>query len=182
MDWVTGTITAEGGAAADFRLPSAEVARPGAERRARAAARAKLRAALAVLPLGGGRTLDADEIERALGQARDAAVEYQSNGGAVVRLEMSFGAWSRPPDGGGPTEPAVVLAVRSMALKAAPAVVVGEKAVFVAAARYRSGVPPADVHALRARSDGKGRLVLEGEAGRDLAGASVLIYVEEVLR
>src|SRR5436190_13773130 len=38
IDWAEGTLTATGGAAADLRMPSADVARPGAVRRARAAA------------------------------------------------------------------------------------------------------------------------------------------------
>src|SRR5262245_46137586 len=53
IDWSEGTLTASGGAAADLRMPSAELARPGAVRRARSVALAKLRAALAELPLGG---------------------------------------------------------------------------------------------------------------------------------
>jgi hypothetical protein len=35
IDWGEGTVTAQGGAAADLRMPSAELARPGAQRRAR---------------------------------------------------------------------------------------------------------------------------------------------------
>ncbi|MBC8133828.1 MAG: hypothetical protein H7X95_12660, partial [Deltaproteobacteria bacterium] len=46
VDWRRGTIEVTGGAAADHRMPSAEVARPGAERRARTAARARLSEAL----------------------------------------------------------------------------------------------------------------------------------------
>ena len=46
IDWSAGTITAQAGAAADIRMPGPDAARPGAERRARAAAEEKLRAAL----------------------------------------------------------------------------------------------------------------------------------------
>src|SRR5580704_8494322 len=52
VDWRAGTLSATGGAAADLRMPSVDLARPGAERRARAAAIGKLRGALAALPLG----------------------------------------------------------------------------------------------------------------------------------
>src|SRR5206468_8800946 len=86
IDWGEGTLTAQGGAAADLRMPSAEVARPGSLRRARAAALGKLRAALVELPLGGGRSLTPDAIDRALGRARTVGVDYQSNGGAVARV------------------------------------------------------------------------------------------------
>ncbi len=93
IDWTAGTLGASGGAAADLRMPSVDLARPGALRRARATALARLRAALESLPLGSGRKLDAPRVERALGRARTADVQYQSNGGAVVRLEVSFADW-----------------------------------------------------------------------------------------
>src|SRR5262245_17940136 len=54
VDWEAGTVTASAGAAADLRMPSVDLARPGAQRRAHAGAVAKLRAALASLPLGSG--------------------------------------------------------------------------------------------------------------------------------
>src|SRR5262245_45517312 len=47
VDWEAGTIAATAGAAADLRMPSVDLSRPGAQRRAQAAAVAKLRAALA---------------------------------------------------------------------------------------------------------------------------------------
>ncbi|MES1204939.1 MAG: hypothetical protein ABUS79_03290, partial [Pseudomonadota bacterium] len=59
IDWRRGVVAATGGAAPDHRMPSAEVARPGAERRAQAAARARLAEVLRALPLGVGRRLDA---------------------------------------------------------------------------------------------------------------------------
>ena len=61
VDWMAGTLATGGGAAADLRMPSVDLARPGAERRARAVAEAKLRAALAALPLGGGQSLKGPE-------------------------------------------------------------------------------------------------------------------------
>ena len=66
IDWGAGTISAKGGAAADLRMPTAEIARPGAERRARAAALAKLKASLLTLPLRPGGKLSAAELEAAL--------------------------------------------------------------------------------------------------------------------
>src|SRR5215471_14191788 len=65
IDWADGTLASSGGAAADLRMPGAELARPGAVRRAREVALTKLRAALVDLPLGGGRTLAPPAIERA---------------------------------------------------------------------------------------------------------------------
>ena len=77
-------------------MPSADAARPGAERRARAAARARLAEVLRTLPLGGGRHLDEAGITRAVEHARAVSVDYQSNGGALVRMEVRFGAWTDP--------------------------------------------------------------------------------------
>src|SRR5262245_34643552 len=42
IDWAAGTLTAPGGAASDLRMPSADVARAGAVRRAEAVARVQL--------------------------------------------------------------------------------------------------------------------------------------------
>ncbi len=103
IDWGEGTVTARAGAAGDVRMPSADLARPGAERRARAAALGQLKDALATLPLGGGRTLPADAVDRALGRAETLDVQYQTNGGAVVRMRAHFGDWLPAPAPGGPT-------------------------------------------------------------------------------
>src|SRR5262245_33219271 len=65
VDWEAGTVSATGGAAADLRMPSVDLSRPGAQRRAHAAAVAKLRAALTTLPLGSGNKLTGPEIDRA---------------------------------------------------------------------------------------------------------------------
>ena len=89
VDWRRGKLTAHGAAAGDWRTPSAEIARAGAERRARSAGRARLMEALRALPLGGGRHLEAAAVERAVGRARTAGVEYQSNGGVDLKLEIS---------------------------------------------------------------------------------------------
>ena len=97
IDWSAGTLTASGGAAADLRMPSADVARAGAVRRAEAAARARLEGALGALPGGGGRKLDAALVTRALARARVTDTDYQSNGGALVRVTARFVDWLEPP-------------------------------------------------------------------------------------
>jgi hypothetical protein len=180
VDWEAGTITASGGAAADLRMPSVDLSRPGAQRRAHAAALAKLKAALGSLPLGSGNKLTGPEIERALGRARDVDVQYQSNGGAIVRAEIRFGDWLETP--GAPDGFAV--AVASMHLGAAPTARVGKRDVRVGAAVYRV----ADGKGVKNVADGKvdkdGRLVLAGDAQLPdrLARGQVIIYVAKPQR
>src|SRR3954447_10695558 len=53
VDWRAGTLSATGGAAADIRMPSVDTARPGAVRRATAAAAAQMGSALTGLSPGG---------------------------------------------------------------------------------------------------------------------------------
>ncbi len=207
IDWAEGTVTARGGAAADLRMPSADLARPGAERRARAVAAARLKDALAGLPLGPGRALSVEAVEQALGHAQVVDVEYQSNGGAVVRLRARFGDWlaAEPPSG-----PA--LSVSEARLAAAPALRMapgksggrsaGKKGskegreddddaeIVTGAARYRIGAPPAGTRAIAVRIDHEGRWLLHREKGEKvdkdlaekLAGAAIVIYVQKVLR
>src|SRR5262245_35533129 len=127
VDWEAGTIVASAGAAADLRMPSVDLSRPGAQRRAQAAAAAKLRAALAGLPLGSGNKLSNAEIDRAVGRARPVDVQYQSNGGAIVRSELRFGDWLDPPS----SPDAVSIAITSGRLAAAPAARVGKRDVRV---------------------------------------------------
>ncbi len=180
VDWGRGTLRASGGAAADLRMPSVDVARPGAERRARATALAKLRDALAKLPLGGGRRLGGAAIERALGRARTLDTEYQSNGGAIVRLEIRFADWI---DGTAlPSE--VTLAVPETRLAAAPEIQRGGRLVAIGAATYHFGPPPPTARVLPARLDAAGRLVIEGAGELDakLAASVALIYVRKLLR
>ena len=90
VDWSTGTVTASAGAAADMRMPSPDAARPGAERRARAAAIEKLRVALRALPLRGNERLSEKQVEAALGRASTTRSEYQSNGGVVLGVGVKF--------------------------------------------------------------------------------------------
>ncbi len=177
VDWSAGTLAATAGAAADLRMPSVDLARPGAVRRARATALGRLRAALESLPLGGGRKLDAARIERALGRARTADVQYQSNGGAVVRLEVSFADWLEEP-----SSPKVSLSVPSAHLAAAPAARVGKHEVTLGAALYKMG--PAPAGARPAKADHAGRLTVEGDSelvGKLARGVAV-IYVGKVLK
>jgi hypothetical protein len=179
VDWRAGTLSASGGAAADLRMPSVDLARPGSERRARAAATAKLRTALGTLPAGGGHKLDPDRIDRALNKARTTDVQYQSNGGAVIRMEVGFADWLEDP--GAPT---TALTVRETHLVAAPRAVVGGQEISLGAATYRVGPPPADAGARAARLDHAGRLVIDGGAdlAAKLARGVALIYVQKVLR
>jgi len=177
IDWQAGTLGATAGAAADLRMPSVDLARPGAERRAHAAALAKLRSALAALPLGGGRTLDAAGIDRALGRARVVDTQYQSNGGAVVRLEVRFADWI------GRSEPAAVtLTASAMPLAAAPVARVGGREISLGAATFHLGAAPPGSHAVAARTDHAGRLVIEGggQLAAKLADAVALIYLQKV--
>jgi hypothetical protein len=158
-------------------MPSVDLARPGALRRANASATAKLRAALADLPLGDGRRLAAAEIDRALGRVRTTDVQYQSNGGAVVRVELKFGDWLETPS------PPVVatLAVPSIRFGASPMAKIGGQEVRVGAAVYRLGT---DKSALGAQVDKAGRLVLAGDTQlRDkLARGLAVIYVHKLPR
>ena len=193
IDWGAGTITAKGGAAADLRMPTADIARPGAERRARAAALVKLKASLQALPLHPGAKLSAAELEAALGRAHPASVDYQSNGGVLLTMSLAFGDIVPPkekapppsPDAG--VEPArkapeQALAVASMPFALAPRVVAGEREAALSWAVYRTGAPPAGVDAIAVKADAKGRLVLprgEAKALQKLAGAPVVIYVQK---
>jgi len=178
VDWEAGTVTATGGAAADLRMPSADLARPGAERRARTAALARLDKALAELPLGEGRKLAREDVQRAIARARTVGVEYQSNGGAVVRLQVGFGDWLAAAPADGPA-----LAVAEMRLAAAPKLKVGKQEITVGTARYRLGHAPADTAAIAAKVDRHGPLAVVNatDSTEKLAGAAIVIYVRKVL-
>ena len=193
VDWGAGTISARGGAAADLRMPTADIARPGAERRARAAAVAKLRAALLALPLRPGGKLTEKELEAALGRAHPEGVDYQSNGGVLLTMSLAFGDIVPPreapakkgPDAGvEPTRkaPEQALAVASMPFELAPRVVAGDKEAALSWAIYRTGAAPAGVDAIAVKRDQSGRLVLpkgEAKALQKLAGAPVVIYLQK---
>jgi len=181
IDWAAGTVVASGGAAADLRMPSVDLARPGAQRRAQAGAVAKLRAALADLPLGAGKKLTAPEIDRAIGRSRAADVQYQSNGGAIARMELRFGDWLEPPNA---AEVCMAVAVPSMRLGAAPTARIAGRDVRVAAAHYAMKDAGMVKNVVDARVDKEGRVVLEGDAklADRLARCVVLIYVAKVQR
>jgi len=166
VDWTTGTITAQAGAAADIRMPDPTAARPGAERRARAAAAEKLR--VAARALGQGKTADDKSV---LAKATVSRTEYQSNGGVVLWLSLRFSDLV-------PGKPApIALRVASMPFAFAPVVAGAGKTATLGYATYRpaSGCPK---DAVAARSGGDGKLALaDGKLVDSLAGAAVVIYL-----
>jgi hypothetical protein len=203
VNWRRGIVAATAGAAPDHRTPSAEVARAGAERRARASARARIGEALRKLPLGGGRKLDELAVTRAIERARVAELEYQSNGGVMVTMEVAFGTWAasasasaseKPsrPDGGsadddGAAPPSrgapTALSLSEGRLGAAPVVVVGGREVEPSAVRYATGAPPpGGPRPAKAKLDKKGRLIIEAGAPGEFAARPLLIYVHKILR
>ena len=203
VDWSAGTVTASAGAAADMRMPSPDAARPGAERRARAAAVEKLRAALRVLPVRGKERLGEKQVDAALARASTTRIEYQSNGGVVLWVQVRFedlveNASTTPFGGFGTDSPphqpprtsrapvaatgSVVLAVGAMPLELAPSLLADGKEIVLGRVRYHQGPAPAD--AIGVRRDDKGRLVLPkgSESALDqLAGGPVVIYLQKVL-
>jgi len=190
VDWRHGTVTARGGAAADWRMPSADVARAGAERRARSEGRTPLVETLRNLPLGGGRKLDEAGIERAVERARTQHVDYQSNGGVTLELVIGFGDWDEPAGAGtaaaatASETPPLALRLGEGSLAAEPRLLIGETEVALGPVSYASaGDLAADVRPLAVRADKKGRLV--GDAKLDPAGLAhrrAVIYVQKILR
>ena len=182
VDWRRGLVSATAGAAPDHRMPSADVARSGAERRAAATARGRIGEALRKLPLGSGRRLDDQAVKRALERARFGSVDYQSDGGAIVTLEVPFGSWDPPSSS--PADPTpVALLVSEAHLAAAPIVLVGTREVSPGPVRYSNGAAPTGPgRPLKARPDKKGRFVVEAAGAPDFAGQPLLIYVHKVLR
>jgi hypothetical protein len=167
-----------------MRMPSPAAARPGAERRARAAALDKLRAALRALPLRGKQRLGEKQVEAALGHASTTRIEYQSNGGVVLWVGVRFTdlVASATTTSTSTTTGLVALAVGAMPLELAPLLVAGAKEIVLGHARYHQGPPPAG--AISVRRDDKGRLLLPSgsETTLDqLAGGPVVIYLQRVL-
>jgi hypothetical protein len=168
IDWSAGVVTAQAGSAADIRMPGPDSARPGAERRARAAAESKLQSAL--------REVGLDKLTKdktALDRAEISTVEYQSNGGVVLWLSVRF--LDLLPANAAPR----ALKVATMPFEIAPTLVAGGKEARVASATYRpSSLCPKD--AIPVRRDDKGRLVLPASEPIDsLAGSAVVIYLEK---
>jgi len=171
VDWSTGAITAQAGAAADLRMPGPNAARPGAERRARAAAEAKLQAALRELGLAN-QSKDKPGVDR----ATVSRIEYQSNGGVVLWLTIRFADVAAAKAAPKP------LKIPTMPFEIAPTLVAGGKEARVASATYLPCPTPSSCpkDAIPARRDEKGRLVLSMPAteGLDsLAGSAVVIYL-----
>jgi hypothetical protein len=124
VDWATGRLSVRAAAAADLRLPSADIARVAAERAARARARAELTAAARALPWAGGGTLGAHaDADAAAGRALNAALEalvveetrLQSDGSVVLRAQVSLDALAGLPAAAAP--PSVVLDGRAQGVR-----------------------------------------------------------------
>jgi hypothetical protein len=169
VDWRAGTVTAQGGAAADLRMPNPNAARPGAERRARKAAEEKLRAALR--EMASGRQVD----DKLLARASLSRIEYQSNGGVVLWLSLAFAdiASAKPSD--------LALRVASMPFVLAPLIAAEGRTAAVGVATYRPAAESSK-SAIRVERDARGRLVLPSahvQAFDSLAGAAVVIYLEK---
>jgi hypothetical protein len=169
VDWTAGTITAQAGCAADIRMPGPNAARPGAERRARAAAEEKLRAA--VRALGVGKNPDDGTATR---NATTSRIEYQSDGGVVLWLGLRFS------DIVPAKEASVALKIAIMPFEFAPTIAAEGKEIRVGSSIYRpASLAPKD--AVSVRRDDKGRLVLPATHASSidsLAGAAVVIYLE----
>lgn len=168
VDWSAGTLTAQAGAAADLRMPGPNSARPGAERRARALAEERLRAALSVI--AHGKKLDE---KQAVARATVGRIEYQSDGGVVLWLVLRFSDVV-------PAKPATMaLRVARMPFELAPVIAGAGAPIELGFATYRAATE-SPREAVRAEVDGKGRLRLPASAGGadSLAGAAVVIYLE----
>jgi len=170
VDWSAGTITAQAGSAADIRMPGPNAARPGAERRARAAAEEKLRAA--IRELGQGKRL---EDKSALTQTAISRIEYQSNGGVVLWLTVRFS------DLVAAKLAAVSFRVATMPFVFAPTISALGRTVVLGVATYQpASACPKD--AKPARADSAGRLALpdaDAKLVESLAGQAVVIYLEK---
>ena len=131
------------------------------------------------MPLGAGAKLTNPEIDRAVGRARAVDVQYQSNGGAIVRMEVRFGDWLETPG----AADGFAVAVPSMHLSAAPTARIGKRDVRVGAAVYRVADKAAK-NAADGKVDKDGRIVLSGDAQLPdrLARGQVIIYVGKLQR
>jgi len=100
IDWTRGLVTAVGAAPGDIRSPSPELARVGAERRARAQAHERLLAAARALRLddrlvGAWADADAAVAERlaaAVARALDLNMDYGSDGSVVLTAGLPLEA------------------------------------------------------------------------------------------
>lgn len=100
IDWTRGLVIAVGAAPGDIRAPSPDLARVGAERRARAQAQQRLLAAARALRLEErlvGEHADADaavaeRLAAAAARALDLAVDYGSDGSVVLTAGLPLEA------------------------------------------------------------------------------------------
>jgi hypothetical protein len=100
IDWTRGVITAVGAAPGDIRAPSPELARVGAERRARAQAHERLLAAARALRLDDrlvGAWADTDaavaaRLAEVVARALDLALDYGSDGSVVLTAGLPLEA------------------------------------------------------------------------------------------
>ena len=136
LDWTRGLLIARGAAAGDLRAPSPNVARLGAERSARDAARGRLREVAARTPLAGGGTVAqalkkdpaaAARLDRALEEIIDLDVDLGTDGSVVLRAALPLEAVraaihgpSRMPVGA-PADAPTALVVTGARLPAGPA-------------------------------------------------------------
>jgi hypothetical protein len=200
VDWERGLLRVRAGAAPDLRMPGPDAARADAQRRATDRARGMLKEALGDLPLGSGRKLSRSTIEAAVGRSRTLSVDYQSNGGVLLEIELAFADLDPPKPGARPPagsdkdkdkdkdkkkpeelDGGLVLAVASMPLEARVTLLF-RKEELTTGALYRLGEPPKASSAVRARRDRSGRLILPAGTLPPSPQSPVIIYVRSLAK
>ena len=136
LDWTRGLLVARGAAAGDLRAPSPNVARLGAERGARDAARTRLRDLAMRTPLAGGGTVGqalkkdaaaASRLDRALEATIDLDVDLGTDGSVVLRTALPLEAvraalhGPSPMPVGAPADAPTALVVTGARLPGGPA-------------------------------------------------------------
>jgi hypothetical protein len=124
VDWSTGELSTSAAAVADLHAPTVELARIGAERRARERAVAALLDAARALPVAGGKSLGdamtkddalAARVADAVARTRDVAIAYGSDGSTratvAAPLEGLRAALRGVASGGGPADGPTALVV-----------------------------------------------------------------------
>lgn len=181
VDWTRGMIVARAAAAADLRARSPQVARVGAERRARARAREALRRRAGKLRLAdGGRAGRAlarrrarDVLHRALQHSLDVGVDYGSDGSVVMREGLPLEAvraavWRAPAPPPGAPGSVTAVVVDAGGVLHRPRLGI---ALSAGSVRYRGPV----VYRYGSAGDGRlGARVLRARARRLSHGALVL--------
>lgn len=177
VDWGTGLVTARALGVADRHAPSPASAREPARRVAEDAARVKLAAEVATLPLAGGGTVAKAQqdaavkarLERAIAAAIRVDWTLHTDGSAHVTLAVPIEAVRQAIAGpravapAGDTDPAVVV-VEGVALRPALGVTVGGQAV---ASLWPKAVPAwaKDAPRVRAKRSAAGAVELAAPAG-----------------